>query len=394
MPDTAYNFTNTQFISAPTGPNQALLKTEVEAAVTAGTFSHALVRVDTIPGQVTIWFADALEESVEEPALTALVEAHTGETIAENLIRTVQISQRQADGAALVAIAGRIGKEVIYATHNFCDKTTWYSESERITQQTLIDIDGTGEIWNSPDDNWIDLTHGKVYDEEGLIEDQKILAADRGLEEHGYEVVVRKDGVVLNQCDPFGDMSTGDYCVDSSLGRIILAEPAPGSVIDASYSRANSSGWILQPLPGKSLQLEKSEIQFSVDINYNDAIVMEIFGSSDFFAPQLGLPSGTPIPLADPTIYKTVDQLVDEAISAFPPIPNISPGTTRGFSQQRHVFQFHYSSVRTLFASLGMFVRVSLQSDKAFGGERSTATFYCTSDEDPGPVIASSKLSG
>jgi hypothetical protein len=146
--------------------------------------------------------------------------------------------------------------------------------------------------------------------------------------------------------------------------------------------------------------LEKSEIQFSADVAFNGTMLMQLYGSADFFLSQaqrdgMGIPTGIhyPIPLAT-TKYKTIDQLVDEAISAYPQIPPMSALSGRGFSQPRNVFQFHYASVRTLFESLKMAIHIKVEGDKPFGGERATATFYCTSGIDPGPAAAMSLLSG
>jgi hypothetical protein len=145
----------------------------------------------------------------------------------------------------------------------------------------------------------------------------------------------------------------------------------------------------MPPLAGRALVIEKAEVQFASNTEMQDAFVMDIYGLADIFAPQLlttadppgPLPPGTSIPI-DGTTYKTIDQIIDEAIMAFPEIPAL--GGPRGYSQPRHVFQFHYAAVRTLWSSLGMYVRIAIQGDTPFVGERVTGTFYCLSRADPG----------
>jgi hypothetical protein len=292
---------------------------------------------------------------------------------------------KNADGSLLLAQTGRYGKEVIYATHNLCDQCTWYSESLRVTDGAMTDS-GDGLTFTSPHAHWTDLSHGKVFDEEGLIEDQKILNPG---DPHGYSIEVKVDGVAMTQRAPFA-FSGGDYEVDYVGGRVTFYASQAGKAVTASYSYANTSAWILQPLPGKTLVIEKSEVQFSADIRMEKAFIMEVYGNADYFAPHLGLPPGTPIPL-ESTIYKTIDQLIDEAVLAFPEIPVL--GGPRGYTQSRHVFQFYYAAVRGLYSSLGMYVRILMEDDAAFSGERATATFYCLSQTDPGPEKALELLS-
>lgn len=288
---------------------------------------------------------------------------------------------RQADGTPLFASTGRIGKEVIYATHNLTDKTTWYSESARVTDEALVDS-GDGLVFNSAHTHWIDMVHGKVFDEDGLVEDQQIFEPG---DPHGYHAIVKSDGVEMTIREPF-ETAGGDYSIDYATGDVTFFASQAGKTVTASYSYAQTSGWIMKPLPNKALVIEKAEVQFSKDIQMQKAFVMEVYGAVDIFAPQLmeapyNLPSGTPIPI-EGTNYKTIDQLIDEAVGAFPEVPVL--GGARGYTQPRHIFQFHYAAVRTIWASLGMFIRISMQDDAAFTGERATATFYCLSQTDPG----------
>jgi hypothetical protein len=290
---------------------------------------------------------------------------------------------RQADGAPLFAPQGKYGKEVIYATHNLCDPTTWYSDSARVTAQALTK---NGANWESGNPNWIDMEHGKVF----------------------------------------------------------VSENWTGKTVLASYSHASGSGWVVKPLPGKALIIDYAEVQFSTDIQMNDTFVMDVYGNVENFSPTdwdqvapsatLWYPSGVGDPTADPAVvgegalyydsdapqlhvvadvgggtlawvpvppgaapggysvriegtnYKTIDQIIDEAVLSYPQIPVL--GGPRGYTQPRQVFAFRYNALRSIWSSLGMCIRISMNNDAAFTGERSTATFYCLSKADPGAETA------
>lgn len=304
----------------------------------------------------------------------------------------------QADGITKVAVSHRRGKEAIYATHNFCDGTTWYSESTRVVEEELTK---NGANYESDNPNWVDLTHGKVFDEEALIANQAVLEPG---DPHGYVVLVETsdDGgttwVERPMREPFA-ASGGDYTVNYVLGHItfVANDPAPGDKVRASYSYMTNSAWVLTPLPNKSFAVTKSEIQFSADVVMNDTILMEVYGAVDFFAPEMmgppyNLPSGTPIPI-ETTEYKTMLQLIDESIGFYPELPALGGGV-RGTTQSMYVLQFHYDVAKVVYSSLGMFLRISLKGDTTFGGERATATFYLESNTDTDPMQALKELLG
>ena len=384
MAATKYTFALSSF------PNGACATDRLQQEIRASEILTALDRIDTAGSDVDIWFRDALSTG-DETILGALVAAHSGAPLPDGSRDAfgnpvVGLSTRQADGTSLVAVKSRFGREVIYATHNFCDPTTWYSESERVTDKALTDNAGT---WESGDPNWIDLDHGKVFDEDAVKADQAIFDPPP----HGYAILVTVDGVEKTARAPWAS-SGGDFTVNYAAGTITpTTEDWTGKTVLVSYSKATTSAWIVTPSEERALIIEAAEIQFAGDVVLNASLRMEVYGLVDFFAPQLlqanggPLPSGTPIPIEE-TLYKTIDQLIDEAIGAYPVIPAFSNAAGRGYTQPRHIFQFHYASARAVYSSLGMFIRISIEGDQPFGGERATATFYCLSKIDPGPAAA------
>jgi len=272
----------------------------------------------------------------------------------------------------VVQISGRKGSDMIAATHNFADPTTWFQASTRTTD-TLTDS-GDGLLFNGHHPNWIDLTHGKY------LYERSVVAADQASGGYGWAITVTVAGVPQTQRAPFAS-SGGDYSVDYAAGDVTFFSVQTGTVV-ATYNYAGSSRWELAPLPGKELEIIDSELQFSLDAQLQSAIVYEIVGPVEVFAPTMAASGGGPLP--DGTLirlggkdYDTIDQLVDDARGAYPQIPAM-PGP-RGFSQPRIGFPFWYGTINELYSSKGMRLRVSTEGDLPLLGERGTGTMYCLS---------------
>jgi hypothetical protein len=269
--------------------------------------------------------------------------------------------KQNSDKSLSVVEDVRIGSELIVTTHNFCDPTTWYTQSVRVTAETLTDS-GNGLLFNSAHTNWIDMTHGKLFDEDALCADV----------EHGYSVVVKIDGVVATQRAPFAT-SGGDCVVDYAAGTVTFASSQSGNVVTVDYSYENGSVWFIIPDNGKRIDIESAEVQFSQDIILNDTIVFEIWGYNPGDLPNKML-YGT-------SNYKKMVNYIDEALGSFPVIPAIG-GTLRGFQSNIYGFPFRYSAVRQLKSSQGIELHVRLKDNIKFGGEHTTGTFYCTTRDE------------
>jgi hypothetical protein len=271
----------------------------------------------------------------------------------------------------LVSVEPRQGSEVIYATHNYCDPTTWFGDSVRVTDEAATD-DGDGLSWSLANGFVIDLTHGKLFDEDAYILDQQ---TDNPGSPHGYSVVVSVDAVVKTQRAPFA-ASGGDYTVDYASGKIVFASSQAGNAVLVSYSYENGSTFRIVPDPGTNIDIEKAKSAWSANFVMNDTVQFEVYGYAAVFAPQLGLPEGTKIPI-QVTSYKTLAQLTSEA-SAFGPfaIP-ATGGSVRGLAQPQHIVEFRYGTIRRLLSAYGIELRVKLETDTPMGGDFTTATFYC-----------------
>ncbi len=248
----------------------------------------------------------------------------------------------------------KVGSGLICVTHNWCDPTTWYTQSVRVENENLVDS-GDGLTFVSAFPNWIDMKHGKVYRED-------LISA-------GYLPVVKVDGVVKTERAPWATEG-GVFQIDYKTGQVTFFSSVAGRTVTASYSRAAGSMFIIRPEAGKRLWVEYSEVQFSKDI---------LLKASTHFQPWAYNPADPPnkVPVASPTTYKTLDNYIEEANGAYPLIPAM--GGARGFAQDRITFPFKYATVKELLSSIGLEIRVWLEGDVPYEGEYGTATFYCTS---------------
>jgi len=269
---------------------------------------------------------------------------------------------RNPDGVPQTEAGLRVGSEALFITQNLCDPTTWYTESVRETDKALTDS-GDGLTWNSGDTGWIDIVHGKIFDEE-------VLATT---EAHGFAVEVKVDAVVKTMRTPFAD-SGGDYEVDYGTGDIVFYASQAGKTVTASYSRQNGSEWVLAPADGKYLDIEVAEVQFSKDVILNDDVDFEIW----VYNPE-DLPNKV---MYSRTTYRHFRNFIDEALGSYPVVPAMG-GSKRGVAQDVYGFPFRYGTVRRMDSAVGAELRVRLRNDVAFGGEFATATFYCTSHDCP-----------
>ena len=71
------------------------------------------------------------------------------------------LSNVNLEGTPLVTVEPRVGSEAIYATHNFCDRTTWFGDSVRVNDETLTDS-GDGYAFTSSHINWIDMLRNRT----------------------------------------------------------------------------------------------------------------------------------------------------------------------------------------------------------------------------------------
>ena len=337
-------------------PNAKLSEDLLTQQITASDIVTALDYVSTSDDVCDIWFKAALS-SGDETILDGLVAAHSGEQ-PDDPVTPVALSDVAADDDSRIRCSvepRKVGSALVIVTHNWCDPCTWYTQAIQKTGQALTDS-GDGLTFESGIQNWIDLMHGRLYRED-------LVAAS-------YPIKVYVDSVEKTPRAPFAD-SGGDYTVNPEDGTVTFAESQSGKTVTADFHHENGSLFIVGPTAGKRLWVEKSEVQFSNDVDLKDTI---------HFCPYAYNPADPPnkIPVASPTTYKKAQDFVDEANGTYPQVPAFG-GATRGLSVPHLVFPFNYLALKELKSSQGVEIRVWLENNEPFGGTFATATFYCTS---------------
>lgn len=263
-------------------------------------------------------------------------------------------------------------------SHQWTDPTTWYSMSEYVEDENVtLEADlQTGQLANV---HIIDVTHGKLWKEDDLI------SAHTGL---SYKPVVKVNGVVREEQDPDYAFTNdpdlkGFYTIDYAAGIITFNEALnAGNTVTVSYHYATTSDFILQPDPGKVLDLSRVEVQFTEDVSITDTIIFTTEGLAEFLAPDL-VASGTLeptdyVPVGRNIAYKTFYDYCNEANGTYPitSVTTAANPTWRDGTQRVVTFPWDYQSVISLDSAWGLRVRVHLKNDRPFRGTFATSTFY------------------
>lgn len=248
----------------------------------------ALDYITTVGDECNIWFKDSLSTS-DNDILNSLIAAHSGEPLPYNIPQPVKLFVTDSkafsfndSGILLTVPEPRTGSEVIYTTHNFCDKCCWFSDSQRVVEEVLVDS-GNHLTYEAANKFIIDMISGRLQDDDGLVDEQKGLNPQ---DPHGYQVIVSVDGYSKSMREPF-ENSGGDYEVIWEDGYVKFFEALdPAAEVKCSYSYATTSNFILHPLPGKNLNIEAAEADFTHDVVMLDSLEYSVWGYVDAFAPQ------------------------------------------------------------------------------------------------------------
>jgi hypothetical protein len=311
-----------------------------ESSITIG-----LDRIDTDGDTLTIVFDSSLSAE-EETTLDGLIGAHDGESIpvveSPQLV-TLEEKKSPTTNRLEVQIMKPEGSSATIVTYDWCDKTTWYQKSTEVTGETMTDS-GDGLTFNSVNEYWIDLTHGKLYDEYNLADKKEPKIYDNGTEV--------TSGITI-------DYTSGDVTFDS----------APTGPITCDYWYAGDSTWTLVPTVGKSIFIEHAELNFSSDVLVNSPFNFEIWVYNPYDLPNKVL--------YQKVKYKNIRDIINAANLGQGYIPKIA-----GLQNDVLVFPFNYATVKPLQTSTGAELRVSIDNDEEITGEWATATFYVLSEDE------------
>jgi hypothetical protein len=240
---------------------------------------------------------------------------------------------------------------------NWCDKCSWYPASVKVENEELTTEDN--KKFSSQKDYWIDMSHGRITQEHWITADGT------------YLPIIMVDGEEVGEGT---DATGGGFSIDYEKGEVNFFEEQTGTVT-ATYWYATTGDWYIMPPAGQQLKILNVEVQFSTDLVLNSSMSFTPVGLASIWAPQLGLPAGTYVPLGVSNMYHTVKDFINESNKAYATIP-AHGGPTRGLAHPVIVYVWEYLTKTTLLSSLGLAIKVSMSEDIPHGGQYSTVTFY------------------
>lgn len=319
----------------------------------------------------------AEDATTDVPRLELLAASHV--PLSNSATETISLSNKStADGRLRVAIEKSSIDSITYYSHNWCDKTTWYTMSTKVTNEVPVNS-GDDLTFNLTNTDIIDLYHGKVQDEDDLVDSN----------DDSYLAIVTLDTVAQVEEDPHHRHITsaahGDYVIDYEAGTVTFHSAVnPASIVRVSYYYATTSEFKIVPPTNNTIQIESVELQFSQNITIRDTTQFITYGSVDDFAPELldnPYPSGTIIPLRT-KLYKTLYNYIGGSMRSYPAIPPLSISTWRGMQDPVSIFDWDYQRGLVLDSSKGMSITIKLEHNEEFGGSHASVTFYCSREEE------------
>lgn len=285
------------------------------------------------------------------------------------------VKPRLDDGRVRISSERTSASTITFYSHNWCDKTTWYEKAVRVVNESPTNS-GDNLTYILSHQNVIDSYHGKYTNEDYI----------KNADGYSYRIAVTVDGYTKTEQDPHTGTG-GHFTVNYADGYVVfLSAQNPSSTIAVTYHYATGSTFTIKPLPGKVLRLGVAEVQFSDDVEINDSVLFQPYGYVDYFAPQYmttnggPYPPGTKIPLGNPLIYKSIQDYLNDSKKSYPTYPALGGTGWRGMQRPCIIMDWEYEGDKVLRYDQGMEIRVSLQHDTVFGGDYSTVTFYCRSE--------------
>jgi len=320
MSATKYTYT----ISTATA-NGIVDATALAEQIQASAIVTALDYINTSGDTLDIWFKDGLSEG-DEATLTALVTAHDGTPVTPppSQMELTNIATNPDDKALQTAQGKLEGSSTLLVSHDWCDRTTWWTDSVQVENETLSTSDNL--TFNSAHINWIDLSHGKVPYEDEYDPSVAIMVDD--------EVVL-----------------TG-FTINYAAGTVTFESSQAGSVVKASYNYENGSTWKITPDSGKILKILGTIIKFAENVQ---------LGANQKFIFQLYMGD---TPLMPATVYKNMLDFAKCADGKMDHLPTLS-----GMSHDMIRMEFDYLTSKNIRSSYGLNIRIWISDHEPITGE-------------------------
>lgn len=258
----------------------------------------------------------------------------------------------------------REGTAINFYSPNLCDKTTWYDGSIRVENFEFTDS-GDLTTWNGDHEYLIDLYHGKIFNENAVVENYSIMVE-----------VSEDDGATwVEKTQNTFDEADGDYLIDYVNGNITFNSALnSGDKVRASFSKASSSMmWKMSPSTGKRLKLMYAEAQFTTDVEISADIAYETWAYN-----PLDLPNKIKI---GEIRYKTLSDFLYESTGVYPRVSSFGGTGSRGLGgKDILIFPFKYNSFRDIRNSQGVEIRITTKKEHV--GTMATATLYCLEEDE------------
>jgi len=259
-----------------------------------------------------------------------------------------------------------------YVSHNFCDKTTWYTMSVGVTGEVAIDS-GDHTTYSLAHEYIIDVSHGKITREDLLV--------IQGTASSTYSSSVYVNGVKKTEINP--GTGSGDFTIDYVLGKIIFASALSGSdVVTCSYYYATTNTFKIytKDLPF-NIGVNAVQIHITEDVVLNDTMCYQAFGLVDIVAPQAVaygiVPSGTMVPINQITKYKRMSDFINDSQSSYSTYPAVGGAGWRGLNTQTIVFGIDYVSTVVIPSLYQSELRIWTENSSIIPGTLANTTFFC-----------------
>lgn len=342
---------------------------KLDAEIRASAITIALQSVGVNADVVSVIFNAALP-SADKTILDGDVAGPAGGLIAahDNTADVDPVKTVKFETPQLINIKpGYLADRLWVFSQDLCDKCTWFGDAVRVVDEAAGVGTGVQTAFPLAHGSVIDVTHGRISDEDKLVP----TAAQGGA---SYALEIKVDGVAQTERE-FGEVAGGDYEVDYDTGIVtFFVPPVLAAVITASYfySPANAgSVMYIRPPAGKKFILTDVEVQFAKDIVISSEVQVGIYT----YNPALGAPPAKFLYPPSFSRFKRVIDYVNWTRGSFPIIPAFG-GATRGFLQDIIQLRFEYRSTVELKSSLGMEIRIWLKNHQPLAGEQATFTYY------------------
>ena len=316
----------------------------------------ALDYIETAADVLDVWMKDALSGG-DETILTGVVNAHDGTPLASGPDQVHIV-----DSAVGIKLTN-IGPRSFLFSHNFCDATTWFGDSVRVTAEAVGTGDAAQTVFGLANTNIIDLAHGKITDENLVVP----TAAQTGTD---FLVHVYLDAVEQTETPWLG--SAADYSVNYATGDItFVVAPGSGVAVTADYFHENGSTVYIQPPAGFKTVLTKAEAQFSINFVMTDTLKSAVYT----YDPGQGAPPAKFEYPGSEICFKRIYDFINYTNGSFPIIPAMG-GANRGIANDILQLRWEYTSAIDLPSSAGAELRIWLENNTAYTGEIGAITFY------------------